>query len=385
MRAPRSSRSNGTQRVGRGMDRHVDLAAAGRIEAETPQRELGVGAQPAQQRRVAALQEMERRRHRVVRAAAELQAAAARRPASARATRSAAPACSCPPCRRRTRSRRPSPRPARRPACWSPSSAPCTVAPLTAAAACTQVRCWRIRPGFARRARMRASVNGWPVHMDSASDVRRIWPPPSPTEPSISIISFLVLSSVAAHRSAARRRAGRRRAARCPPSGCFANECASATASSRSMKSWMPTQRGLVADSPARIFTSSSASISATSVGLRHRRGHQVGEAHGRHAAAVADPARGQQRAQHVEVLLVAHDVARRDARAGSSSPSTRSGGSRAPARSRARRARGSDPSTPRPAGRRWASAATRAASGSSRAAAAGPCAGPSRSRRARR
>ena len=39
---------------------------------------------------------------------------------------------------------------------------------------------------------MRWIANGWPVHIDSASPVRRIWPPPSPVEPSSSISSILL-------------------------------------------------------------------------------------------------------------------------------------------------------------------------------------------------
>src|SRR3989344_3565225 len=54
-------------------------------------------------------------------------------------------------------------------------------------AACTQARCWRISPGLGRPARMRVMCRGRPVTMDSARPVRRIWPPPSPVEPSRSI------------------------------------------------------------------------------------------------------------------------------------------------------------------------------------------------------
>jgi len=42
------------------------------------------------------------------------------------------------------------------------------------------VRCWRISPGFCRPARIPAMRNGLPVTSDSASEVRRICPPPSP-------------------------------------------------------------------------------------------------------------------------------------------------------------------------------------------------------------
>ena len=74
-----------------------------------------------------------------------------------------------------------------------PGAAPSTSAEQTAADACTQVRCWRIRPGFARLARMRVITMPRPVHMASASAVRRICPPPSPVEPSSSIGSMFFL------------------------------------------------------------------------------------------------------------------------------------------------------------------------------------------------
>jgi hypothetical protein len=65
------------------------------------------------------------------------------------------------------------------------SSAPLTVAPETLAAALTAVRCWRRRPGFGLPARIFSMRNGLPVTVESASAVPRIWPPPSPDEPSI--------------------------------------------------------------------------------------------------------------------------------------------------------------------------------------------------------
>src|SRR5204862_2422182 len=74
-----------------------------------------------------------------------------------------------------------------------PSSAPLTTASLIACAAFTHDRCWRIKPGFERLARMLWMRSGWPVHIASARPVRRIWPPPSPTEPSSSIIWVLPL------------------------------------------------------------------------------------------------------------------------------------------------------------------------------------------------
>ena len=65
-----------------------------------------------------------------------------------------------------------------------PSSAPSACPPHTDTAACTQARCWRMRPGLGRPARMRVMCSGRPVTMDRARPVRRIWPPPSPVAPS---------------------------------------------------------------------------------------------------------------------------------------------------------------------------------------------------------
>jgi hypothetical protein len=64
-----------------------------------------------------------------------------------------------------------------------------TSAQPTVLAASTAVRCCFKRPGFWRLARIRSMRKGWPVTRDSANDVRRIWPPPSPCDPSIVIIS----------------------------------------------------------------------------------------------------------------------------------------------------------------------------------------------------
>src|SRR6266542_3085076 len=70
--------------------------------------------------------------------------------------------------------------------------APSTSASPTTAAASSAVRCWRISPGLARPARIRSMRNGVPLTSESASDVRRIWPPPSPRDPStVSIASSL--------------------------------------------------------------------------------------------------------------------------------------------------------------------------------------------------
>src|ERR1017187_10871174 len=68
-------------------------------------------------------------------------------------------------------------------------AAPVTSAQPTVFAASTAVRCCLSKPGFWRLARICSIRNGWPVTRDSAKDVRRIWPPPSPAEPSIVIIA----------------------------------------------------------------------------------------------------------------------------------------------------------------------------------------------------
>src|SRR5580704_7431928 len=61
------------------------------------------------------------------------------------------------------------------------------VASQICAAALTAVRCCRSKPGFSRPARMFSIRKGWPVTMERARAVRRIWPPPSPMEPSMVI------------------------------------------------------------------------------------------------------------------------------------------------------------------------------------------------------
>ena len=78
-------------------------------------------------------------------------------------------------------------------------SAPATSAQPTVFAASTAVRCCLSKPGFWRLARIRSIRNGWPVTRDSVKDVRRIWPPPSPSEPSIVIIAS-VFSPLAVRR-----------------------------------------------------------------------------------------------------------------------------------------------------------------------------------------
>src|SRR5215475_5285706 len=74
------------------------------------------------------------------------------------------------------------------------------------AAAFTAVRCCLSNPGFLRPARILSIRNGWPVNSESPSAVRRIWPPPSPNEPSIEIINSRQFQM--SESGAARRRAG---------------------------------------------------------------------------------------------------------------------------------------------------------------------------------
>ena len=61
------------------------------------------------------------------------------------------------------------------------------------AAALTDVRCWRMRPGFFRPARIFFRRKDLPEIIESAREVRKIWPPPSPIEPSMIIIFSLRL------------------------------------------------------------------------------------------------------------------------------------------------------------------------------------------------
>src|SRR5258706_12287902 len=68
-----------------------------------------------------------------------------------------------------------------------PSSAPLISAPEMLVAACTATRCWRIKPGRARPARILLIRSGADVSRDRASEERSTWPPPSPIEPSIAI------------------------------------------------------------------------------------------------------------------------------------------------------------------------------------------------------
>ena len=68
--------------------------------------------------------------------------------------------------------------PARKTISVEPISAPSAAPPETSHAAFTQVRCWRMRPGFFRFPRMWVMRKGCPVTMASVSAVRSICPPP---------------------------------------------------------------------------------------------------------------------------------------------------------------------------------------------------------------
>src|SRR6266481_3652781 len=72
---------------------------------------------------------------------------------------------------------------------WDARDAPVTSGQPTVLAASTAVRCCFNSPGSWRLARIRSIRKGSLVTRDSANDVRRIWPPPSPWEPSIVIMS----------------------------------------------------------------------------------------------------------------------------------------------------------------------------------------------------
>lgn len=66
-----------------------------------------------------------------------------------------------------------------------PSRSPETTAPLIAAAALTAERCCGNNPGLRRPARMFSSRKGRVVTLDRLKAVRKIWPPPSPYDPSM--------------------------------------------------------------------------------------------------------------------------------------------------------------------------------------------------------
>ena len=69
------------------------------------------------------------------------------------------------------------------PICASP-----VLAPHILDAAATAWRCCARKPGFLRLALILEILNSWPVIIDKVSELRRTCPPPSPMEPSISII-----------------------------------------------------------------------------------------------------------------------------------------------------------------------------------------------------
>jgi hypothetical protein len=70
---------------------------------------------------------------------------------------------------------------------------PLTLALPISAAALTAANCWRIKPGFFLPDRIFSMEKGFPVINDRDREVLRIYPPPSPCEPSMAII-FIFLS-----------------------------------------------------------------------------------------------------------------------------------------------------------------------------------------------
>ena len=69
----------------------------------------------------------------------------------------------------------------------APTALPVTVAAPSSAADSTAFWCWGRRPGLSRLARILTMRNGRPVNSASVNAVRRIWPPPSPRDPSSTI------------------------------------------------------------------------------------------------------------------------------------------------------------------------------------------------------
>jgi hypothetical protein len=69
-----------------------------------------------------------------------------------------------------------------------PRNVPSTAASPISAAASTAARCWRSNPDRSRPPRILSMRKGIPVTSERLNDVRSICPPPSPRDPSISII-----------------------------------------------------------------------------------------------------------------------------------------------------------------------------------------------------
>jgi hypothetical protein len=171
------------------LDVDHEAAAAGRIEAVADQAGVDLRAHAPQQRQEHLGDELEGRRHRVVGAALEGQARACRARAAAATAPSAAPASPSRRCRPRRCSRR--------------GTAPgvntsSVLAELVADDLGRADRGGRAdgREVLAQQARLdpaRADAvqpERPPVTSDRVKAERRICPPPSPCEPSISILSF---------------------------------------------------------------------------------------------------------------------------------------------------------------------------------------------------
>src|SRR5215468_1786349 len=87
-----------------------------------------------------------------------------------------------------------------------PFESPRTVACPTVAAERTLIKCCGCKPGLERFARTLRRWKGLPVISDSARQVRRICPPPSPNDPSSSSIAVLMLVGDRAKRKGSLRR-----------------------------------------------------------------------------------------------------------------------------------------------------------------------------------
>ena len=166
----------------------MEPSAAGREEARASQFQFHRWSHAMDQRHEASGQEIEWRRHRVVRSAFQSQRAVAgggqqSRQDGLQDQRGAAGCADRKPVVARRHGPRPKLQRLRTQGCSRP---PRHNRPSLAAS--TAVRCCFSRPGFWRLARIRSIRKGWPVTRDSANDVRRIWPPPSPCEPSMVII-----------------------------------------------------------------------------------------------------------------------------------------------------------------------------------------------------
>ena len=91
---------------------------------------------------------------------------------------------------------------------FEPTSSPSTWASQSCATASIAARCWAAMPGFGLPALMSLTRMGSRSTAESATAVLRTCPPPSPCEPSISIISARSVSQRASWLSRSRGRTG---------------------------------------------------------------------------------------------------------------------------------------------------------------------------------